>query len=56
MLQTYDFLYKEAKIHTGVKSAPSINSAGQTARLKKNEIQCISITLHKTQLQMYERP
>lgn len=35
MLQTYDFLYKEAKIYTGVKSAPSINSAGQTARLKE---------------------
>ena len=46
------FLTKEARIYNGEKTASSINGAGKTGQLLKNEIRTLPNTIHKEKLKM----
>ena len=50
------FLTKKARIYNGEKTASSINGAGKTGQLLKNEIRTLPNTIHKDKLKMDERP
>ena len=49
------FLTKKARIYNGEKTASSINGAGKTGQLLKNEIRTLPYTIHKEKLKMDER-
>ena len=46
------FLTKKARIYNGEKTASSINGAGKTGQLLKNEIRTLPNTIHKEKLKM----
>ena len=46
------FLTKEARIRNGAKIVSSINGAGKTGQLLKNEIRTLPNTIHKEKLKM----
>ena len=46
------FLTKEARIYHGAKTASSINGAGKTGQLLKDEIITLPNTIHKDKLKM----